>query len=476
MAGLFKLFGLHPLGYHSVNMLVIALSTIGFYLLLLRLKLTRVEAFASAVIFLALPQLSTVRVWLAASQVSLSMLLALISIHAQLSFVRSRKLAWVLIAAVAAIASALAYEIFAPPMLAFAIGLAVVNWKKREPARRFGSKRVVILAIVLAVAIATALGVKVLLSERARLVPPYDFLVGAYRFFSPDYDWRTDYGPNVFAAFDVYVWQTLIGWTAAAGSLLSGDFRPAHAVIVMIIIGLITYQRMSSGDKIRPKRMALIGLVIFLLGHAVFLVLPGLMFSPTGLANRVSVAAAPGLAMLACALLAFTAVPVPLQWRRRAIAVLIAIAATVGMTRLAIVEEHWAMASRVQERILQAAKKDLEALPAGSTVLFDRVCPYVGPGVVFETWWDAGPALTRALGRKVHADVISERSRVIAVGIETSIYDEPKVYHYGADTYLYDPMLRRVTRASDRGTVRRYFSTRPPAECPVGYVAQGVLI
>ena len=180
--------------------------------------------------------------------------------------------------------------------------------------------------------------------------------------------------------------------------------------------------------------------------------------------------------MFACALLAFAGSPLPFRWRPTAIAALVAIAATAGMARLIIVEDHWARASKVQERILQAAKQDLGTLPAGSTVLLDRVCPYVGPGVVFETWWDAGPALTRALGRKVHADVISERSRVIAVGIETSIYDEPKVYHYGADTYLYDPMLRRVTRALDLVTVRRYFSTRPPAECPVGYVAHGVLI
>ena len=47
-------------------------------------------------------------------------------------------------------------------------------------------------------------------------------------------------------------------------------------------------------------------------------------------------------------------------------------------------------------------------LPAGSTVLLDRVCPYGGPGVVFETWWDTGPALSLTLGRKLDADVISE--------------------------------------------------------------------
>lgn len=222
--------------------------------------------------------------------------------------------------------------------------------------------------------------------------------------------------------------------------------------------------------------MALIGLIIFLLGHAVFLVLPGLMFSPTGLANRVSVAAAPGSAMLACALLAFAASPMPSRWRPRAIAASIALVATAGMVRLAVIEEHWAQASRVQEEILLAAKQDLRTLPAGSTVLLDRVCPYRVPGVVFETWWDTGPALSLTLGRKLDADVLSERSRITAFGIETSIYDEPKVYRYGDRLYLYDPALHRVTAGSDQETVRRYFSTRRSANCPASYVAHGVLI
>ena len=80
------------------------------------------------------------------------------------------------------------------------------------------------------------------------------------------------------------------------------------------------------------------------------------------------------------------------------------------------------------------------------------------------------------LRRKIEGDVISERTRITALGIETSIYDEPKLYRYGDQLYLYDPRSRRITKASNRATVRRYFSARRPVECPAGYVAQGALI
>ena len=475
LASLFKLFGTEPLGYHAVNTAIIALSAVALYLLLVRLRFGRAEAFASVVVFLLLPQLSTVRVWVAAAQVPLSMLLALISMHAQLSSTQSRKPAFVLLAAVSAIASVLAYEIFAALIIAFPVGLAFAHWKERSISSSSQSKGIIIAATTVAVALAVTAVLKVLLSERARLMKPYDYLVGAYRFFSPSYDWRVDYGPNIFAALDVYVWQTIIRWPGALTKLVSGGLSfPTLAVVVLV--GLIVFQRMSSGDEARPKRLALVGFATFLLGHAVFLVLPGLMFSPSGLANRVSVAAAPGVAMLIVAALIFLASTLPSRWRRKAIAMSVTLVVIAAMARLAFVEDHWAEASRLQNRILASAKRDLASVPTGSTVILDRVCPYHGPGVVFETWWDTGPALSLALGRKIDGDVISERTTITSRGLVTSIYGEAKEYPYEEFLYLYDPGSHSVTTLRNLPEARAYFSARRPAPCPQGFVSQGVLI
>ena len=88
---LFHAFGSQPLGYHLVNTAVLASAICLLYLLLVRLKVSRAESLAAALVLAALPQLSTIRVWSAASAVNLSMLLTLASLHAQLFYDRTEK-------------------------------------------------------------------------------------------------------------------------------------------------------------------------------------------------------------------------------------------------------------------------------------------------------------------------------------------------------------------------------------------------
>lgn len=91
---LFRAFGLDPLGYHLVNTAVLAVSAALLCSLLARLRVGRAQSFATTILFVMLPQLSTVRVWYAAFQVPLSMMLMLVCMHCQLSFSRSGKLAF----------------------------------------------------------------------------------------------------------------------------------------------------------------------------------------------------------------------------------------------------------------------------------------------------------------------------------------------------------------------------------------------
>jgi hypothetical protein len=81
---LFQLFGRNALGYHLVNTAVTGIAVGLLYLLLLRIHVGRRRAFACALLFLVLPQLSTVRVWYSGFQVPLSLALALCSMHALL--------------------------------------------------------------------------------------------------------------------------------------------------------------------------------------------------------------------------------------------------------------------------------------------------------------------------------------------------------------------------------------------------------
>ena len=470
---LFKAFGLNPLGYHIVNTIVLGLCAIGLFALLLRLRFSRTSAFATTVIFLVLPQLSTIRVWVATVQVPLSMLAALASMHAQISFMETRRRAWILWAVAAAVISALSYEIFAALILCFPIGLLLSrpNFSFRKIPRE-----TLFLGIAILSAIALIVVVKLAISDRIEPISKlYPYLSVPLRAFDPHFDWHTESGPNLFAGFNVYVWQTLIGWVRAFVATVTARAGLAP-ILAALAAGGLTLWRLRSEPPSRPGRLALAGVAVFLLGHVLFLVVGGFLLSPTGLSNRVTMAAMPGFAMLLVALLIWAAWLVPEPRRALAFSCGVAVLVCVATTRLAIIENSWVDASDRQQVILSAAKRDLAAVPEGSTVILDGVCPYTGPGVVFETSWDVGPALSIVLDRQLAGDILTERASVNEKGLETSLYGERTAYAYGTRLYVYRPHDHRVAHLTDAADARAYFSGRTPPDCPVSYPGQGELI
>jgi hypothetical protein len=221
-------------------------------------------------------------------------------------------------------------------------------------------------------------------------------------------------------------------------------------------------------------RLLLLGLAAFLLGHATFLVVMSILFTPTGMGNRVLVAAAIGVAMIFIALMAWTR-GVAGRRGRLAFPVLVGIVVGLAALRTSFVAQHWAAAHSAQQGILSSARRDLGGLPAGATVLLDGVCPYIGPGVVFETWWDVAGALSLTLGRPIKGDAVSARTSLSERGVETSIYKEPAVYPYGRTLFVYNPAFGRAVRLSSEAAARRYFAQpgRWPTACPASFVGHG---
>lgn len=211
---LFSIFGMNPLGYHIVNTGVIAAAVMLLYALLIRLSLGRGLAFGVGLIFVVLPQLSTIRVWIAAAQIPLSMVLALTSVHAQLTFDRTGKVLAAVIAAIAAVLSIAAYEIFAPLIASLALKLL---WDRRH------ERRAMILTAGVVALLTFAVVYKIgLANDRAgAILDGRRYLQGLLRLLSPTYDWRVDSSLNLFAAAEVHFWlvlkvwlQALIGWIA----------------------------------------------------------------------------------------------------------------------------------------------------------------------------------------------------------------------------------------------------------------------
>ena len=465
---LFAAFGRDPLGYHLVNTAVLAASALLFYLLLVRLRSGRSEALTAALVFVVLPQLSTIRVWFAAFQITLSLAFMLASLHGQLSFARSGKPAWAAFALLTAVLSLAAYEIFVPLLAGFAIALAIAKARKR----RIRGWRSFAAPVAVAALLAVAFLFKVNSSSRAGSLTQWDrYARGAWQLVRPDYDWRIDSSLNIFAALDTHFWRVLTGWASAAADLVAGRLDPVLIGASAAAAALALWRlRTAPRSESRSVRLLLfLGVATFVLGHALFVIVPAIVFTPTGMGNRVLVAAALGVAMIFAGSIAIVR-----DRSNAAFALLGALVVFLGMLRLNTIERYWAETPSLQRSVLDAARHDLASLPSSSTVMLDGVCPYHGPAVVFETWWDTGAALSFALNRPVTADVVSPRTVVTAGGIETSIYKQRSFYRYGAQLYLYDVRRHLAFALPNARTAQDYFAHRPLLRCPTGYVARGV--
>jgi hypothetical protein len=473
LALLYRLFGFHPLGYHLVNTAVIAAAMPLFYWLLVRLTVDRASAFAATVIFIVLPQLSTIRVWYAAFQIPLSMLAAWTSMHCLLSLARSGKPGWAAGAAVAALVSIGAYEIFAPLIGGFAIALLAMRWRSRG--------RGLALALVI-IFIGLAVAAKFALSDRPQPPEFARYAKGLIQLIRPDYDWRTDYALNIFAAADVHFWWPILGWVRGADALIRGQLGWLDAAAA-IFAALVAFWRIrgavpSRAGSLSNVQLLLLGLAAFVLGHTVFLIVPAMFFSPAGMANRALVAGAVGVALIFVAILRYASGLI--AERRRPLVYASAVAAMVllGTLRIEQIAAYWTAAPAIEQSVLAAARSDLKGLPPQSFVMLDNVCPYHGPAVIFEAPWDVSGALSLAAGKPIRGDAVSPRMTLRKNGLATSIYGEPAFYPYGAELYVYDPARHLLARLGDLAAARRYFgeasTTRAP--CPRGYVGHGVLI
>ena len=93
------------------------------------------------------------------------------------------------------------------------------------------------LAVVVLSAIAIAL--KTVSSGRAGPIDdPMQYLKIAWRLVNPNYDWRSDYGLNIFAATEMHFWRPLADWTRSGGGLILGQFNSVSFASAACAAGL----------------------------------------------------------------------------------------------------------------------------------------------------------------------------------------------------------------------------------------------
>ena len=260
------------------------------------------------------------------------------------------------------------------------------------------------------------------------------------------------------------------------------------AIGTSIAIGLATFGfvlrtgRRSNVSSVVLKgwaKLAVIGIATFFLGYSIFLGSGRILFTSTGINNRVSIAGALGFAILVVATFGFAARSLGRRpsWRPAILALLVgAFCFSASIVNIALAD-RWAQAWEEQRAILADMRDNLPPPEPGSTVILAGVCPYVGPAIVFESNWDLSGALEiEYADPTIRADVTSANLEVRASGLSTTLYgDHVAHYPYGHSLILYDDRTSRAWRLLDEQTARSHLG-ESENECPKGAAGWGVPI
>ncbi len=490
--GLYWLFGPQPLGYHLVNGSVFLLSVLLFSLSLRELGQHRVLTLAVPIVYALLPHYSTDRFWLAVNVANLSMAFYFLSLYSALRGLRASPRhfwSWKLLCILSLLGSTLAYEVALP---LFLLNMMLVWYRGRG---QFGSidkslgqatrtvshasDLVALVAVIFFKTLTTTrMGNNGLLQELGWIAKraiainygTYDTGLNFKQAIAVNYG---DYGlelPRI-------VVKILRDYPDKAVFLVGG-------VLGLVILGYL-YHVVSKSKAELPCQTSMLkltawGLIVFGLGYAIFLTNANVMFTPTGIGNRTAIAAAVGVALSLVGALGWVSAILPLdRFRRHFFCCLVTLLCVSGFLINNTLGSFWIAAYRQEQEILVDIRQRFATLPAGSTLILDGVCPYVGPAIVFESSWDLSGALVMFYrDYTLRADVVTPNLRIEEDGLYTSIYDF--VFRYPYDKlFVYHFGRKMRYPLTDAESARLYFQTFNPDHsngCPRGHEGHGVTV
>ena len=466
-ASLYRMFGLNPSGYHITNSVVLTLAVLLFYFCLRLLNQPRGVSLAIALIYFCLPNYSTDRLWFAASQATLSMALYFLSLLCQLLSLRvsSGHWKWSAVSILSMVASLLAYEVALP--------LFVLNqwiaWKYSSSDKRKPMIAVFVAALVAIVVFklmtTERLGAESFLDRSERIV------AHAFKVDAGPYEYGFNFRRAVSAHFVQYfkLIPDLIS-KSTSGSILSG-------LCLFLLVVIYVFRGFYKAELHFPVvrkwlQMGVFGVICFLLGYGIFLFTMEVGFTAGGMNNRTAIAASAGVAFLLTSVIGLVVSPLKNNFVQNTIfSIGVGAICCGGFWMNTKIASYWVDAYQKQKIVLAEIQSRFPELSSGSSVLLDGNCPYVGPGIVFESYWDLTGAL-RILyqDNSIRADVLQENSTADPKGVTTLIYVFRQFYPYGENLFVYDHARKRSATLIDWKTSQAYFnnSQRDASSCPPG--------
>ena len=478
LASLFWLFGLAPLGSHLVNHGVFLSAVIVFYLCLKKLGLPYTVAVTWPVVFVTLPHYSTDRLWVAAGQANLSVSLYFISLYAGLEAVSANRrwLTWRLLSLVSMAISLLAYEVIAP---FFALNLLCESFQRKRQGDRPVARESwgqTVTSTVVATCIVIGFVVWYKIAHTSRNVVPGDY--GTYLHWLVSESLTTNYVKLGVALPQKFV--SVLQQYATPAHLLAGI---SVGILVFTVCFLATsWSSLSVVRKTTWLMVATGGLGLSLVGYGTFLTTSHIGFTETGVENRTAIVAALGVALSFVGLTGLSSSLLPMLWLRQMFFCLgITFFCVTGSVINTTVASFWVAAAQAQRSVIQSLFHTFPQLPPRTTVLLDGFCPYIGPGIVFETAWDvSGMLQIHYRDPSLKGDVVTSKTVVDDKTLATIIYGDTIMHYPYADTLLvYDVERQMPTQLLNVEQARRYFSPPhqyAPATCVEGRAGAGAPI
>ena len=477
------LFGPHPLGYHLINAVVFTITIILFYLSLSKLLPMRLFMITIPLVYALLPHYSTDRFWYIAFVANLSVGLYFLSLYSDLRAIpaeRAHALRWRLVSILGLLCSALAYEVILPlfllnPFLAWRYS----HRFQRPTYRRQPTRRALLgpLAVnILVIALVTTYKILITRKDASGFVHTF----GIYGDYS-SHLLRLAVGAigvnfgSYGIGLPVKVWRDLRFYPDA--KILAGTGLIGLTIFVYLYrtVGRTTIDLAREASYFKLMGF---GLVLFVAGYATFLTNGNVEFASSGISNRVAIAAALGVAILFVAMIGWISwvLPSP-RIRSNCFCFLVTLLCASGFLLNNTIGAFWVDASRKQQEIIASIRQQFPTLPPDTTLILDGVCPYTGPGIVFECYWDvSGMLRTYYHDPSVHGDIVKRNLQVGEDGLHTRIYGEQKYYPYSDKLFLVDVERNQVHILKDPDAARLLLTLEETRNCPEGSEGFGARI
>ena len=193
--------------------------------------------------------------------------------------------------------------------------------------------------------------------------------------------------------------------------------------------------------------------------------------------NRVAIAAAVGVAFASVGGLGWISNLLNSSYSRKCFfCLLIALFCSCGFLINNTIASFWVAAYRQQQEIVADIRQQFPTLPAGSTLILDGFCPYIGPGIVFETNWDVNGILRITYSDPtLTGDVVKPSLNIWNDGISLSLYGDDESHYSYKQLFVYNFSKKMKHKLTDAEEARRYFAKFNP-DCSDGKAGIGVPI